>query len=1048
MVDAPYKKYVKYLQNDLLDKDFGTIEDIIRYFVNLKQDFITYQVHNDKYYEIIFDRQYETSIMVPILNNDDFSMLPLFYLDDDDIVLTPDDMIRLVLISRLKQFIEEKDTYRFKKHFLLRNDMSAIMNLRVIIQPFSTNNLRKIQSRIRVVKTYTIREGEKKYFDNLGDALWKINIPNYGQDIVKYSSIFNDPINVVSPEKGIYCSFAEYNKISGIGYDSDDKTITSIYPKKSNLPERLRQHYTSNYLEPLQSQVTPLQDEELKPEIKNALCVFLPVNSEHDKPFDKHPLGDHTLITGEVLITKDLAQTKYYVYRTIYIHTSNVIIADKGSVLNTGDVVAYTMEGIPYTTYDLKYDNAVIDKVSKSFNGYTVVLKIKSDLSTSRVISDIGIKGVTHPRRDLGTVNLPTEVFKDEDLELPVEMVIGPNSMKSGAQGIRLSWLALKQAFNHDHEHIQINPNLISEAEINALTSDLQKVQWWYKDKSYEVYIGFVPFGVTDMAKDCKTNKVKVMPETLKYMYLEHNDYLDKVASALSVKYVGQYNKWYFKELYQLKDGREPENEIVWDYEDKDFQYFLKVNFNNLLNSAQDWNNKDKSINPLLNPLNMGFVIKINTQYIRIPSAKLINYDKQIFENNIMYPKYLKPLIWLLISLLKPNVKVHNKRIRGYYTALDDTLYSKRSALANVAAPYVEGGNLKQLVSTYVPRGVTVVIDKQLEEMIRKFAKQFNKPIYEIGVRNPVLWRFQFGPKKVWTFSKFSQYVKRKLKMNINDIILPKYAQASVLRNSIDVLYDQSDTDGDLYPIAIPFDIEIQDNLNKYIDQNASIIYDHEKNWIEEYIKGESDNTKFYNVENSPFQYHTVDREWFAGAFANASIAKMKVGIATVNLWKFHSAVEYEYLLNEIDKETMLKLQFFYSRVVQDYVIRSIKHAGSSGSSGYDIYMLSNIDDHAIIGDLTSHFGATHNEAKLFVEIASKCNTVTPATILSRMSTGGNPGTISKYVKRYSDIDENIRNNMSYGRVIDHIKDNLLPSNKETNLSLTEAEVYECDKIL
>lgn len=1005
---------------------FNTVDEVLKYYVRKTYLFVI-RSETQHHIDIVFDGNYNSPIQIPIPSENEILYSPLFYLDDDNIFLNINQMLISALIDSFEYMVKSSITSKLTITKYLKQSIINITKHTVSVKPFSINNKNKIVSRIRVVKTYNKnKNGDKVYYDFLTEALWDSNVPSQPDDILKYSKMFSDPISVSLPSKGIYCSLTDQDYI-GVGYASNIDYITSIYPKKSNLPERLRQHYTSNYLEPVSKELDYLQAEGAVQEKTNAFCVFLPVKSDFDNA--KTLLKHNALLSGEIYINSSIADNHYYIRRTYLTNTLDSDIMPIGTVLNLGDPISYDMEGNVELKYDIKYENAVIESIEEVYGRYKIILKIVSPLGIGRIISDYGVKGVTHPVEDLGYLELPE--FFNETENVPVEMIVGPNAFKSNENGIRLSWLALKQVMIHDRS-INVSPLLLNESDINLMTSDLTKVKWTYQGKSMYVYAGYVSFGVTDISHDCRTDKVKIMPETLKHMHLSNNKEMKEIAGKLSKYYVKHEDKWLVNELLKLKHTEPSRDDIVWEYNDPVIVSFLGNAYFNM----NEWYDLKRNViaNFLLNPLNQGFFIKFHDLYIKFPSAKILHYQSNISNNNINYPLYLSNALWLLLT-----IRTYNKgkctdehvisKINSYYDFIDYEIYSKKSALPSALHPLVDGGNLKQLVSPYVPKGVIVVLDSALNRMITRYRKKYNTAsVYEIGVRNPVIWRFQLNPKKVWTFYQFKKYLHKK-KINIDDIILEKYASGALLRNSYDALFDQSDTDGDLYPIAIPFDYEIQLNLNK-VYNNKSNLYDYEYNWAMKYISEESDNEKFYNIEQKPFKYHTVGKDWFSNTFAHAAIAKQKMGSATVDLWKFHAVVEFEYITGSINIEQMHKMQFIFSSIVQDYVVRGIKH-NSSGSSGYDIYSLNSIKKELVKKDLLNRSDISEEDADLFISLAEKANKNKQSLALSRLPNGGNYKVISKYSTVINDIDDNIKNNLSYAKILSHYWDQIKKCNKQ-----------------
>lgn len=993
---------------------YPTVDAIIEEY-EISGDLYSIVDATEQYYELVFDRQRASPVYIPRITDEDLLSYPKFYLSDDNIMLDARETLILCLLDRFELWKNNSNVFKMKHFRHLKNDIISITRYFINIQPFSINNRIKNECRIRVVKTCTIKDEIKDYSIStpFGKSLWEQFTPNSKEEIQLYSKMFNDPIKCEALCSGIYVQLHDDLTYKGVGLTIDEEKIVSIYPSKSNLPERLRQHYTSNYLEPKYPDKDNLRDrEDQKMEKVNAFTVFAPITTDVDHPFNdpEGPLGKYTLAAGEVLISENFMNREYWIRRTVMTSSIKGTVIKKGTKINHGDVLFYDQEGLPEQVYELNYSDAVIEDVIKTYNSYKIVIRASTPLNVGRIISDYGIKGVSHPRKNLGTITMPQDIldkYPDIDAEYTVDLISGPISFKSGSNGVRLSWLNMMNWF--DDKFIDLNKDNISEEEINQLTSNIKKVKWTYHGKDYWVYVGMVSFGVTSLAKDFKINKVRVMPEALKYMYASDSEHFIKVADLLLQKHVDIKDKWLLNELLYLNNNKINDEDKVFDWDDKHLQNFGLNTFLNINN----WFNNDNKNSLLLNPMNNGFVIRFNDHVIKMPSAKLLTYLCDYNSGTFSYPEMLRNAMLVLLSLKNlynknGSEKNINDNIKFYKSSICELIYAKKKAFPMACSPIINGGHLKQMVSSFVPRGVTVVLDKHLIKQIYKFRDGYNKPIYEIGVRNPVLWRFMVWPKKVWTFDDFKKYLKKR-RIDIDDIFLSYIGSGAVLRNTIDTLHDRSDTDGDLYPVAIAFDKEIQDNLNLFMENNYEM-KDYETEWIVNYIKDEvSKNIEFADIENKPFKYFVVEKSWFAEKLADAANAKATVGLATTDLWRFHSECELAYLDELISKEERDYLEFLYSKIVQDFVISGIKHV-EGGASGYDLFSLDGIIAHkeVVFGSLVN-IGVPEDIANKFILIAEMCKEGKINKLAFRLATGGNPESTSKLTKHIDLLDDNKR---------------------------------------
>jgi len=1026
-----YKEILKTVLNKRL-----TVADVISLYAR-RQIYVIHR-ETDSLWELVFNEQYNSIVKIPKIDGEAFARHPMFYLDDDDILLDVNQLLCVVLIERFNSF---KFNHKIKYHNFINKDLSLLNKYNIDIPSYSYNNIIKLRNRIRVLKTYKKNGNKKIYYNFLSYSLQDMNIPNSSEDIKKYSKLFSEPINVVLPSKGVYCS----NKkgiYKGIGYQSTQDSITSIFPSKSNLPERLRQHYTSNYIEPSVKMEDLLTG---KKECGIALCVFLPINIENK---EDSPFPNYTLVGGELLINDELSKRKYNVRRTYSISGSDIHFINNGTKLHFGDSIAYNIEGETVLRYDLNYDEAVLDSVEYKNGMHTVVLTIENTLSVSRVISDYGLKGVTHPVGDLGVVKIPESIF-GENLEIGVEMVVGPNSIKSGSNGVRLAWLALKQSLLQETNIV--SPENITEERVNFLTKDIQKIDWHYKGKVYKVYCGVIAFGVTDSSKDCSVDKIRVMPETLKYMYISRDKDLSNVADILCKKYTNDTDKWTIEELINIKLASPTSGDEVWTYDD---MIFIKK-LNDTYFDISDWSSVKINVNKinsiLLSPTNKGFYVKIEDNYIKFPSSRLIRLQSNIRDGIVNYPGYYTYALSLLYSIKlynynKCDKKTIDNNTSSYLFNIDEEIYEKKSVLSGAISPLVDGGHFKQLISPLVPRGVTVILDNKLNSKINEFRAKNNWiMISDIGVRNPILWSYQLAPKKVWTLNSFTSYLKHK---NIDPFSVIKGDSISgvVLRNSIDALLDQSDTDGDLYPVSIPLDRDIQLCLTKYIYHHPiNKLEDYEDRWAKKYINGEIDSDKIKDIENKPFKYYTISKDNFSNLFASAAIAKNDVGPGTIDLWKFHISCEYLNICDAITDVQMRKMMFTFSMIVQDYIVRGIKHV-DGGSSNYNIYNLRHLKEKDVLIDLQKTFYLNEEEAMLFVKIADFTKKAKYLQFLARLCSGGETKSMQRLASVPCPISQEKLEKLSYYKIIKKYY-NFLAYNTSKELDAKSSligEEYEC----
>lgn len=169
-------------------------------------------------------------------------------------------------------------------------------------------------------------------------------------------------------------------------------------------------------------------------------------------------------------------------------------------------------------------------------------------------------------------------------------------------------------------------------------------------------------------------------------------------------------------------------------------------------------------------------------------------------------------------------------------------------------------------------------------------------------------------------------------------------------------------------PLFVPKGIEAQPMMDrmKLIGPSGSpgvegIVADEVK-WIESYKEDElSGNDKLtaeggYALGKIPFDYSPTGGGVFSKFFIDTVVAKGDVGLATHNNWAIQNLVEiYEIECaagNVIDITTMMPvvftaedaryIRYVYSRLVQDLVVRGIKH-NIGGSDGFKPFLMPNM---------------------------------------------------------------------------------------------------------
>lgn len=384
--------------------------------------------------------------------------------------------------------------------------------------------------------------------------------------------------------------------------------------------------------------------------------------------------------------------------------------------------------------------------------------------------------------------------------------------------------------------------------------------------------------------------------------------------------------------------------------------------------------------------------------YTRMPSAKLINLlTKQLPDGSISYPVIFRNVSTILRICMEfqedntRNVGYLNERghsreygsksqIARYLQVVSGMIYKHRdmtmshSKLIDVfMKPQITGVGMKQMTDAMVPENVVVILD---DSTYKKLAKSsdgyYDKKGYfnALCIRNPVVWKSQTKAFKVWNYEAFQIHLFTEYDLDIDVYLSRKYCGEVLLLNPFDALAQMSDVDGDLMPLFMINDFTIQGRLEdmytanplKHYQGGVDNIMPEEINWVCDYTKDELSGNDDLDLEDRPYQLYSIplyknpdSSHTFKDYFRDSIIAKGDVGIATTQLWQLNTLLEvYKSKCDlgevididgtevKITNEAIRYILYAYTRLIQDLVIRSIKHV-VGGSSGFNPFLLDNI---------------------------------------------------------------------------------------------------------
>lgn len=985
-----YNKEV--IQNHL--NSYNYVHSNLFNYLKSKDNILSVEEIPHNKFQIIMHNMPNSPINISIFERYTNYVFPRFFIMGFNIIKDINDFQFLLIYNLLESYdIINNPNNTFIVVNYLREIEKQLNNTGTFIGNITYNNYVKQFNKVKVIKPYIEKKHSTIYFKILVKA-FKNALSE--EDYYEIGNVFNDPIAPKTVNDNVFCKI-DNGKLINVGLELNDNEIKSIYPIKANLPERLRQHFTSSYLTPINPSNNYLSNNRrLLGDEFGAICVFLEINSNETLkvlPYD-------TLLAGEILATTKFSNQKIKLYRMISIDRFDIETLPVGSIVNPGDVIAWNKEGDPVAYYNLKYKNAKLASIDIN-NSVIFRFEIEDYIKVSRIIGETGIKGMIHPVDDLGYIN---NVYGEK---IEVDMVVGPNGIKSGSNGIRLAWLSLKKALGIITDEVDV----MNEEEVNRLTDDIHKVEWIYKGQSVNAYVGYVNFGVTELSRDYKTQEISISPEILKYLHSMHDERYSEIADLL-IEHYTEKDRNKLNNMISIVNKKNAAYPI-----EKIYSVLYKYLDNNFIvpSLVESYNNVYE-----LSLENNGITFKYDNIYINLPSHSILSKFLDTYNGLYKVPKCVRAYRKILyhISNNAEKQKILDA-IDEYYDLLKNHITKKKGILYDTVSPKIMGGHFKQLVDARIPFNVVVVIDNELKQYIHKLYTKYNlDKIYTISARNPVLWRFQVRIQEVWTYDQYIEYLNEyypnTYRLDLNKIT------STVIRNTYDVMMDQSDTDGDLFPIAIPNIKEFHELVlyteyeNKFNKMNELFYY--ENNWINKYIEGESDNSKLTNIENKKYKIYKINRQDFGKLIINSAISKQKIGIATISLWQFFSAAEiYKYMYNNIDYTLANKLVFIYSAIVQDIVVRGIKHTNSNGS--FDTFNVMLFNEKKALPVLKDYYGLSETEIQHFNKIVKMANEPY-VKLLGRLLNGVNIQLLKKYIESIEKLSLfNFYDNLSITKV-------------------------------
>lgn len=858
-------------------------------------------------------------------------------------VYKPEVILKRVILDRLRMI---KD-YKLPDHGLLKLDLLGLLSNTVHIKPITPNAIRKFDSRIVILDIKDYKNGRP-----LGDFVRPNAHKKDARGLERILNTFDaSPSSASTPPKGVLNIFlAGEDRYSAIGYTESDKGYQTIFNPVKPLAERFKGHVIADAIEvenPDKS-ILPFKGSDTAKYIINAVAVFLPAYDE--KGSDNKGTNAFRFACGEIRCARRLAEMRALPINVKLIFADEIFV-ESNKVVHRDEPIG-------------KLDDEFV-KISTAFQTFKVlsVLKMPGEkqwkleiqgsvpVAASRIVSQTGLKGMTLPVSNLGSIQY-------NGTKLKVDLACGPNNLKAKGNTIALAQLGLYAKVNGN----VFNVNNMTETEINAICDSVGKVT--YTDENghqSQVYAGVIPIQVTELSSETSShNPVKVLPETIMNLSrLGYNDLVDEILfEGVDSKY-----PTCLAELFA----------ILYDRANKSGLPVLKPNDPRLINALKGIQidsatfGQDKGEVLFMKKTNKGFFLDLDGQMVRMPSAELIEALTDCVEHTgeYRYPSFLRPALRILMNIQQQGpdlIKNIRRNLVTFYYHIYSELLGKNRVINRCCTAYLPGFTAKQLVDPRIPVGITVCFDERIGKLVSRTA------LLEMGVRNPVLWTGQIETREVWGEHDLQNLCDFH-NWDINTIAIPELSRHIILRNPYDALKSQSDCDGDLHPMAIPSSEHAQSQLSDTICNPA---LDIEADWLDIYIKGEIDNSVYDDVK---FKWYSINRKDFAHSFIGSCQSKIMIGPATTSLWAYEAMMELE--LGRVDTQKMMRFNYFYQRLVQDTVVRGIKH--SEGSADFSGLLMHNItakdkDGNWKAASAFLKVGATIDEVNEILDIINRLN--------------------------------------------------------------------------
>lgn len=651
-------------------------------------------------------------------------------------------------------------------------------------------------------------------------------------------------------------------------------------------------------------------------------------------------------------------------------------------------------------------------EIDTADGGLIMDAEIICPIQVARLTSVEGVKGLSVPMKQDFIGYVDGDIY-DPNLDeytsidvLPVDAIVPLGSMKGKVSGMGISHVRLINALTGsrlciDDEYARtgdMGPN----SEINKVLSKTKKMKLYrkvydvdkqkFEIKTFDAYVGIVSVDVTEIGDEflkvkTDTDDMKVsFMNTLFYDWLGLdslnqamvNASLEKISDPENLEYIKELFKIFYNDITGL-----PEVKHIVDEQGRKHD----SDFNNQNGSVHliSWLDKDEWLKVAENhPLfkqggkfeHGAYHQDAQGNVIVFPSRKLaMKLVDVIPGGKVRIPALVKDTMSMFLSIynnkaapgyVNPNMR--NKHKENVFKILT----GKQGVLARASTFVNYGCSGKEIGSGYIPTGVAVIGNKKFWNMVRHncetAGKDFDKImkgdeiLYGTSQRDPYIWLFQaLNAIELWPVSKANRYFQEKYGFKFTEM----YDNFNgVMLNTLDMLYlYQTDADGDLRRILLPFDFDAQRELkdlnvkmknynmivNAEPDSTIGKIFNRVKKWHFDYVYDEVESS----AKELPTELSVKLAEFTHGQrsknIVNNIDAKGNIAIITTSQWKIQTVADLavrtgkEFIIDEDKPKVTLTLDdrnaialFYQTQFTQDGCVRALKNAKNLGNFTID----------------------------------------------------------------------------------------------------------------